>query len=50
MQDQKGDMRRHFTLEAFRGRGTAVTMSFDASPWGAGRRVDVVVLDQVHGR
>ena len=29
-------MHRHFTLDAFRGRGEVVTMSFDASPWGAG--------------
>ena len=29
-------MQRHFTLEAFRGRGPSVSMCFDASPWGAG--------------
>ena len=36
LRDQKSDMQRHFTLDAFRGRGEVVTMSFDASPWGAG--------------
>jgi hypothetical protein len=33
---QRGDMHRRFTLEAFHGRGPVVSMSFDASPWGAG--------------
>ncbi len=36
LRDQQGDMQRHFTLEAFRGRGPSVSMCFDASPWGAG--------------
>ena len=36
LRDQRGDMHRHFTLGAFRGRGPVVAMSFDASPWGAG--------------
>jgi hypothetical protein len=36
LRDQKGDMQRRFSLEAFRGRGQSVSMCFDASPWGAG--------------
>ena len=36
LREQQGDMHRQFSLEAFRGRGPVVAMSFDASPWGAG--------------
>jgi hypothetical protein len=36
LKEQKGDMHRRFTIEAFRGRGPIVSMCLDASPWGAG--------------
>jgi len=32
----EGDLCRRFTLDAFRGRGPRISLTFDASPWGAG--------------
>jgi len=33
---QTGDLCRRFSVDAVRGNGPRVTMTFDASPWGAG--------------